>query len=56
MEKEYKVTTEGRITIPIKLRIKYRIKPTTKILIEKLKDGLIIYPLNEKTKKKFHLA
>lgn len=56
MIKEYKVTTHGRITIPAELRKKHGIKTPAKILIEELKDGIKIYPLNEKTKKIFHLT
>lgn len=55
MEREYKVTTSGRMTIPAELRRKHRIKTPAKILIEELKDGIKIYPLNKKTKKKFQL-
>ncbi|MFA5803018.1 MAG: AbrB/MazE/SpoVT family DNA-binding domain-containing protein [Melioribacteraceae bacterium] len=56
MEREYKVTTGGRITIPAGLRKKHGIKTPVKILIEELKDGIKIYPLNKKTKKRFHLT
>ena len=55
MEREYKVTTGGRITIPAELRRKHGIKSPAKILIEELKDGIKIYQLNKKTKKKFQL-
>lgn len=55
MKREYKVTTGGRITIPAELRRKHGITAPIKILIEELKDGIKIYPLNKKTKKKFQL-
>jgi len=55
MERKYKATTGGRITIPAELRRKHGIKPQAKILIDELKDGIKIYPLNKKTKKKFQL-
>lgn len=55
MEREYKVTTGGRITIPAELRRKHGIKTSGKVLIEEVENGIKIYPLNKKTKMKFQL-
>ena len=45
--KPYKVTTKGRVTIPIELRKKFNIKSSTKLKIEDAGDGIKITPLKK---------
>ena len=43
--KIYKLTTNGRITIPATLRKKYTLHPGRKVKFEVEKDGITIIPL-----------
>ena len=40
-----KVTTKGRVTIPLSLRKKYRLTPRRKVRFEPIEDGIKIIPL-----------
>jgi AbrB family looped-hinge helix DNA binding protein len=44
-----RVTSNGRITIPTKLRKKYNLKPGTRINFVEEKDGIKIIPLAKET-------
>ncbi|MDE3058815.1 MAG: AbrB/MazE/SpoVT family DNA-binding domain-containing protein [Bacteroidota bacterium] len=42
------VTTNGRITVPAKLRRKLKLKPGTKLAFIEQEDGIVVKPLNKK--------
>ncbi len=42
------VTTNGRITVPAKLRRKLKMKPGTKLVVIEQEGGFVVKPLNKK--------
>jgi AbrB family looped-hinge helix DNA binding protein len=44
-----KVTSGGRVTIPVELRKKYNLKPGTRVHFEELNNGIKIIPLTKET-------
>ena len=46
--KIFKITSGGRVTIPVELRHKYNMKPGTKVTFVEKEGRLILKPFNKK--------